>query len=96
MEFQNWTLNKNGIRKLDPGQKWNSEIGPWPKMQFQNKILAKNGIPNWPKMEFQIWTLAKNGIPFLANLEFHFWLGSNFGLIRFNRFYSFSVVFIRV
>ena len=41
MEFQ----AKNGIPKLDPGQKWNSKIGPWPKMEFQNWTLAKNGIP---------------------------------------------------
>ena len=50
MEFQNWTLAKNGISS----QKWNSKIGPWPKMEFQ--IF-------WPKMEFQNWTLAENGIP---------------------------------
>ena len=37
MEFQNWTEYKNGIQKLDPGQKWNSKIGPWPKMEFQNQ-----------------------------------------------------------
>ena len=70
MEFQNWPeanngipkfgqkigMSKNGISKLDSGQKWNSKIGP----------LDKNGIPKldiWPKMEFQNWTFVKNGIP---------------------------------
>ena len=75
MEFQNWTLAKNGIPKLDPGQKWNSKIGPCSKMEFLNWTLAKNGIQKldpgqkwnskigpWPKMEFNL-TLAKNGIP---------------------------------
>ena len=27
------------------GQKWNSKIAPWPKMEFKIWTLAKNGIP---------------------------------------------------
>ena len=44
MQFQNWILAKNVIPNLDLGQKLNSKIGLWPKIEFQNWTL-NNEIP---------------------------------------------------